>query len=53
MLYIHGGGFVVGSAKGAYAERIINEDIVYATITYRLGPFGIWYHFCLVFVLQD
>jgi carboxylesterase type B len=52
MLYIHGGGFVGGSARGAYAERIINEDVVYAAINYRLGPFGIWYHFFLVLVLQ-
>jgi acetyl esterase/lipase len=52
MIYIHGGGFVGGTARGAYAERIINEDVVYAAINYRLGPFGIWYHFFLVLVLQ-
>jgi carboxylesterase type B len=40
MLYIHGGGFVGGSARGAYAERIINEDVVYAAINYRLGLGG-------------
>jgi acetyl esterase/lipase len=52
MIYIHGGGFVGGTARGAYAERIINEDVVYAAINYRLGPFGIWYHFFPVLVLQ-
>jgi carboxylesterase type B len=52
MLYIHGGGFIGGSGRGVHAERIINQDVVFAAINYRLGPFGIWYHFFLVPVLQ-
>jgi carboxylesterase type B len=40
MLYIHGGGFIGGSGRGVHAERIINEDVVFAAINYRLGPFG-------------
>lgn len=46
MVWIHGGGFVLGSGNGdtdfygpAY---LLDRDIVLVTINYRLGPFGGW-----------
>jgi carboxylesterase type B len=41
MVFIHGGGFIGGGARGVYADRMVNEDIVYVAFNYRLGPFGI------------
>ncbi|KAJ3620299.1 hypothetical protein MTP99_004262 [Tenebrio molitor] len=40
MVFIHGGGFIGGGARGVYADRMVNEDIVYVAFNYRLGPFG-------------
>ncbi|XP_044252791.1 juvenile hormone esterase-like [Tribolium madens] len=40
MLYIHGGGFMFGSGRNTYSDYIIEEDVIFATINYRLGPFG-------------
>lgn len=40
MVFIHGGGFVGGSAIGTRSDRLIEEDIILVTINYRLGPFG-------------
>lgn len=44
MVWIHGGGFVLGSGNGEYElygpERFMDRDIVLVTINYRLGPLG-------------
>ncbi|XP_014223660.1 esterase FE4-like, partial [Trichogramma pretiosum] len=42
MFFIHGGGFVEGSARGnIYREDyMMTQDIVYVGVNYRLGPFG-------------
>lgn len=41
MVYIHGGGFVLGSGKDVFPDYILEEDdIVFVTINYRLGPLG-------------
>ena len=38
-VFIHGGGFVYGRAETG-ADFLVQQDIVVATIQYRLGPFG-------------
>jgi len=42
MVWIHGGGFQMGSSSSELygPERLLEEDIVLVTINYRLGPFG-------------
>ncbi|KAF7274594.1 hypothetical protein GWI33_012721 [Rhynchophorus ferrugineus] len=46
MVYIHGGGFVVGSGRytgnlhGASPGYIIDNQLIMVSINYRLGPFG-------------
>ena len=44
MVWIHGGGFITGSGNGEtdwYGPGIIlDRDVVFVTINYRLGPFG-------------
>jgi para-nitrobenzyl esterase len=47
MLYIHGGGFVNGSADQElyYGERLAAYgDVLVVTFNYRLGPFGYFSH---------
>ncbi len=46
MVWIHGGGFVIGSsAKRVYAgESLAKKGVVVVTINYRLGPFGFLAH---------
>jgi len=42
MVWIHGGGFLIGSSDPSFygPERFLNEDIVLVTFNYRLGPLG-------------
>ena len=40
LVYIHGGSFIMGSAKVAKPDYLLEEDIVLVTIQYRLGPLG-------------
>ena len=46
MVWLHGGGFVVGS--GAWpqydGERLARRGVVVVTLNYRLGPFGFFAH---------
>lgn len=40
MVFIHGGGFVGGSAIGIRSDRLIEENVIFVVLNYRLGPFG-------------
>lgn len=42
MVYIHGGGFMVGSSKPEFCgpEHLLIKDIVLVTLNYRLGIMG-------------
>jgi len=40
MFFIHGGGFIIGSANAYNPLPLLKEDVVVVTINYRLGPFG-------------
>jgi len=43
IVYIHGGSFLAGGASkigGEAAKYIMEQDVVYVAIQYRLGPFG-------------
>lgn len=50
MVWIHGGGFQMGSGNGEtflYGPKIfMDRDIVLVTINYRLGPLGAWVNSC-------
>lgn len=45
MVWIHGGGFIAGSANDYPMEgtlrNIVSQDVVFVSFNYRLGPFGI------------
>ncbi|CAH1108126.1 unnamed protein product [Psylliodes chrysocephalus] len=45
MVFIHGGGFMYGSNKSAVIgpHYLMTEDIVFVTINYRLGVFGLFH----------
>jgi carboxylesterase type B len=42
MVFIHGGGFSVGSGTSELygPDYLLNEDVVVVTINYRLGALG-------------
>lgn len=42
MVYIHGGGFMIGSSKPEFCgpEHLLIKDIVLVTLNYRLGIMG-------------
>ncbi|KAK9720295.1 Carboxylesterase family [Popillia japonica] len=43
ILHIHGGAFMIGSPKMlALPNKIMDRDVVYVSINYRLGPFGFY-----------
>lgn len=44
MFWIHGGGFLGGSAKGYDGHVLATKGVVVVTINYRLGPFGYLFH---------
>jgi len=40
MFWIHGGGFVEGSAADYDPSPLLDKDVLVVSISYRLGPFG-------------
>jgi bile salt-stimulated lipase len=40
MVYIHGGAFMFGGSEAYGAKYIMDRDVVFVTINYRLGPLG-------------
>ena len=44
MLWIHGGGFLGGSARGYDGRILAKKGVVVITINYRVGAFGYLYH---------
>jgi carboxylesterase type B len=42
MVWIHGGGFYIGSGNSNFhgPDHLISEDVVLVTINYRLGALG-------------
>jgi len=40
VVFIHGGSFIFGSGSIAKGDYVMEEDIVFVSIQYRLGPFG-------------
>ena len=40
MIWIHGGGFVIGSASDYNPERLTREGVIVVTVNYRLGSLG-------------
>lgn len=41
LVYIHGGGFMLGSGNSAYPDYILqDDDIVFVNFNYRLGVLG-------------
>jgi para-nitrobenzyl esterase len=44
MFWIHGGGFLGGSARGYDGRVLARKGVVVVTINYRLGPFGYLCH---------
>jgi carboxylesterase type B len=43
LVYIHGGGYTLGRTDQPYysGKGMVQKDVVYVTIQYRLGPFGL------------
>jgi len=44
MFWIHGGGFLGGSAKGYDGRVLAKKGVIVVTLNYRLGPFGFLFH---------
>ncbi len=46
MVWIHGGGFIVGTASDDYytGQDLAKSGVVVVTLNYRLGPFGFFAH---------
>jgi carboxylesterase type B len=42
MVYIHGGGFVVGASQQYPGVFLAERNVVVVTFNYRLGPLGIY-----------
>jgi len=40
MVYVHGGGFQCGSGRHYHAKYLMDEDVVFVSIQYRLGALG-------------
>lgn len=40
MLFIHGGGYDFGTSNEHTADYLLEKDIVFVAINYRLGPLG-------------
>jgi len=42
MVWIHGGGYTIGSGNAAFygPDYIIQQDVVLVTLNYRLGVLG-------------
>jgi carboxylesterase type B len=43
LVYIHGGGYTLGRTDQPYygGKGMVQKDVVYVTLQYRLGPFGL------------
>jgi para-nitrobenzyl esterase len=44
MVWIHGGGLLLGESDGYDPSRLVAEDVVVVTINYRLGALGVLAH---------
>ena len=44
MVWIHGGGLLLGESDGYDPSRLVADDIVVVTINYRLGALGVLAH---------
>lgn len=61
VIHIHGGGFVAGYGQEyTNAKYIMDRDIIFVTMQYRLGPLGkttniflLIYRYCEHFLLTD
>lgn len=42
LFWIHGGAFQFGSGMVYGAKYLMDHDVVFVTINYRLGPMGKW-----------
>ena len=40
MVFIHGGGYYIGSSSQYTGEILIGKGVIVVTINYRLGPLG-------------
>ncbi|XP_044586131.1 venom carboxylesterase-6-like [Cotesia glomerata] len=40
LFYMHGGSFQFGTGNRAESRYIMNRDVVFVSVNYRLGPFG-------------
>ncbi|XP_031348618.1 venom carboxylesterase-6-like [Photinus pyralis] len=40
MVHIHGGGFMVGDPSSAGPDFVMDRDVMYVSLSYRLGVFG-------------
>ncbi len=40
MVYIHGGGFLAGNGNEHGPQLLLEQDVVYVNMNYRLGVFG-------------
>jgi para-nitrobenzyl esterase len=47
MVWIHGGGLVVGESDGYDPSKLVAEDVIVVTINYRLGELGFLAHSAL------
>lgn len=51
MVWIHGGGFIMGEANREWygPDYFMEEDVVLVTIQYRVGVLGKekWFRFCV------
>ena len=47
MVWIHGGGLVVGESDGYDPSNLVAEDVIVVTINYRLGELGFLAHSAL------
>jgi para-nitrobenzyl esterase len=44
MIWLHGGGFSFGQGSAYDPTPLVNENVIVATINYRLGAFGLFAH---------
>ena len=40
IVYIHGGAYILGSSDQSFPGGFMDEDVVFVTISYRLGILG-------------
>ena len=44
MAYIHGGAYNFGDGRVEFNNLVLEQDVIYVSIQYRLGPYGFLYH---------